>query len=347
VVTGNKDRVYKIGGYDVSKYVLQDNFIYGIQNKPEWGDLPQVPRLELQLDNSKNIFGNVGSRSIFNNLIMQDLEVEVIRLDGSLETTEWKGFVENNVVNHDNNRVKITGMSGLSKWLDNTALLTTGEKTPAELSKDVFTAFGIDVDDQSYNESISLQTGLLSVRLDPNLLESRITLYEVQKQLATAGHGRIYFKDGKMVYDTYNDDINITTSIDLGERDLMTNPQEAVEERKDQKYTVEYLFGNEPSFGFVSGGSAQTLNFGPNSPVKVMSQAAASNLADQWERIDKIKSKRLSFAVKHDVGFLLDLGSYITLTWKRIGLSLETLEIISIDRTDPKYTKLITRSLPL
>lgn len=347
MVTGNANRVYKIGGYDLSKYILQDNFIYGIQNKPEWGDLPQVPRLEIQLDNSKNIFGNVGSKSIFNNLIMQDVVVEVIRLNGSLETIEWKGFVENNVVDHANDRVTITGMSGLSKWLDNTALVTTGEKTPAELSKDIFTAFGIDTDDVSYNESIAFQTGLLAVRVDPNLLESRITLFELQKQLATAGAGRIYYKNGKMAYDTYNQNMSTTTSLDLGERDLMTHPQEAVEERKNQKYTVEYVFGNEPSFGFVPGGSAQTLNFGVNAAVKVISQASAQNLADQWERIDKIKSKRLAFAVKHDLGFMLDLGSYITLTWQRIGLSLETLEIISIDRTDPRYTKLVTRSLPL
>lgn len=341
----NKNRVYKIGGYDISKFVTQHIIGTGLQSKPEWGAFPETPRLNFDLISVNGEFSTLSNNSLLKGVTLKDTVLEVLLVQGSTENLEWKGFIENAIEDINTDLTHITGMSAFSKLLDQASLLTTGINTPSQLSRLIFEAFGISVDEASYNKSNSVLSNLVSVQVDPNLLESRITLMEIQKQLAIAGFARIYFVNGIAFYETFSTD-SPTITFDLNERDLMSNPVIVSEERSKQPYKVSYLFGEETSPSFVSGEPAQTLDFGPNAPIKITSQPGAIAVADKWEEIDKIQTRRLPFAVKNEVGNMLSLDSFITLTYDRVNMFQEPLEIIQVDRTDPRYTVLTGRTLP-
>lgn len=319
-----------------------------MQVKSEWGSFPDTPRLEFEVTNQNGQFSTLGERSLLKGVVLQNTSVQVIQTQGTSEILEWEGVIENAIENHRTQRVKIIGISPLSKDLDSPALLTLGGDeaiTPARLSELVFIAFDIPVDSASYAKADDFLSTLVSAQIDPNLLESRVTLMELQKQLATAGYGRIYYFDGKMRYEVFQT-LSPTITTNLTDRDLMTHPEVITEERASKPYKVEHLFGSVESAGFVSGQAVQTLDFGPNATVKLTSESSAISVADNWEQIDKLQLRRVPFAVKHNLGAILNLDSFITLTWKRGGFIDETLEVVSIDRTDPRYTKLITRTLP-
>jgi hypothetical protein len=337
-------RIFKIGGYDVSKWVLSLVNAFGVFFKPEWGGMPETPRLEFELTNSDNQFSSFSEISIFFGKQVQDIPLEVIYRQGSTDIIEWDGFVENVIEDLDRNIVKIIGVSKFQKKLDLPALLSSTITTPAHLSETVFALYGIDTDSTSYSRSKTALTNLVTAQIDPNLVDSNINLYELQKLLATAGYARIYPDKGKMKYEVFNTSTP-TVSISLGEKDLLTDPQSAKEERQGTFYKVDYIDGFEDSSGFTSGATQQNLNFGLNSAVKITSSSAALQVADQWEAISNLEAKRISFGVKPEVGYYLSLDSYITLTLEDLNLNNQTLEIVGIDRTDDRYTMITGRTI--
>lgn len=342
---GNANRVYKIGGYDVTNYVIQRNIPSGMQTKPEWGGLPETPRLEFELANLNGEFSTRSERSIFRGVKLQDTKVEVTFKQGSLEEIEWTGFIENASEDYKNRTTQLTGISPFSKLLDSPAKVSLGAQTPATLSKNVFVLFNIPINELAYASADALHENLVTAQVDPNILESRITLMELQKQLAAAGYGRIYPVDGEMVYEVFQGN-NPSIFTEVNERDLMAHPIINSEENNARPYRVNYIDGEVNSIDFNEGEEANSLDFGPNAPVKLNDLSSAQQVADQWEEIDKIETRRVEFAVKHDIGRYLSLNSFIEFTWKRVGFINETLEIVGIDRTDPRYTKLIGRTLP-
>jgi len=201
--TGNAFREYIIGGYNITRFVIQTNMPSAMQVKSEWGSFPDTPRLEFEVTNQNGQFSTLGELSLLRGVILQNTTVQVIQTQGSTEILEWEGIIENAIENHRTQRVKIIGISPLSRDLDSPALLTLGTNTPARLSELVFIAFDIEVDSASYAKADDFLSTLVTAQIDPNLLESRITLMELQKQLATAGFGRIYYFDGKMRYEVF------------------------------------------------------------------------------------------------------------------------------------------------
>ena len=338
------NQVFKIGGYDVSKYVLSLQNATGIYNKPEWGGMPSTPRLQFQLLNNNSQFSTFSDNSLLYNKTLQDLTLKMLYQQGSTEITEWNGYIENVQENYSTNRIDVFGISKFQQKLDLPALISSGVDTPSELSKAVFILFDIPYNTTSYNRADSLLSGLVSAQIDPNLVNSNINLYELQKLLATAGYGRIYNVNGEMHYEVF-DSSSRSVSFTLYDRDLMTDPLITKEERQFTTYKVEYIDGSVDSTSFVSGDTPQqSLNFGVNSPVKITSQSAALQVADQWELISQLDQKSITFGVKHDIANQLNLTSFIYLSVPEIGID-ETLEIVSIDKTDDKYATLTGRTI--
>jgi hypothetical protein len=341
----NMNRVYRIGGYDVSKYIKTVAGIKNMQKKPEWGGFPETPRLELELVNTDNTFNPSSSLSIFHGATIEDFDVEVAYLQGSTEIVEWAGSVEEITVDYQNRVAKLTGISPFSKQLDSPALIVTDVGTPAELSQQVFEQFNIECDQASFGYADILQTGLVNVVIDPNLLESTITLMELQKQLASAGYGRIYPYNNKMYYEVFETDRvpSITTEID--DKFIMTHPKETKLEKEPSPYQVEYIDGTSESVSWTEGCSSQTLDFGSNSCVKIQSLTGATQVADQWELISNLKKRVLEFGVTKELGYILDIGSFITINYEKAGIYNEIYEINGIDRTDPGFTLIEEQSI--
>jgi hypothetical protein len=186
---------------------------------------------------------------------------------------------------------------------------------------------------------------LVNVALDPDLLETSITLMEVQKQLATSGYGRIYPYNGKMYYQIYEDDVSPTITISLTDRDLMTHPKESIDEGDSTPYQVSYIDGTADSTSWTTDCSCQNLDFGPNAVVKIQSLTGATQVADQWEKISRLKKRTLEFAVKKSLGYLLNLNSFITINWKAGAIYNEIFEVIGKDETDKKYSVLQVQNI--
>lgn len=341
---GNQNRHIYIGGYDVTRYALNTKIPASLQNKPEWGELPAITNLEFDLRNDKGYFSAIGLLSIFNGLDLTLVPLKVTQEQGTSVLIEWEGYIQNVLDNDASKIVSVTGISRFSKLLDSPALISLGSDTPSELSRLVFGLFSIPVNATSYSKANFLLSGLVAARLDPNLLESQITLMELQKQLAIAGYARIYSVNGQMVYEVYNSTTITSSTIEIDERDLMESPVIVKETRENHFYTVETLgIGTATSAGWTSGSNSNNLDFGPNAVVKVTSLSAGQQIANQWEAIDRIQSIRVDFAVLHKIGNMLDLNSYILFTFAKKGIDAELMEIVGIDRSDNRYTKLIGR----
>jgi hypothetical protein len=338
------NRLFKIGGYDVSAWVLSLIDATGIYNKPEWGGMPAAPRIQFKVVNDNNQFSSFSDVSLLYNKKVQDLTLKMLYQQGTSEILEWDGYIENIVENLTTNIIEIFGVSKFQQNLDLPALISTSIDTPATLSKEIFQLYDIPVNESSFNRADSLLSGLVTVQVDPNLVDSNINLYELQKLLAVAGYARIYINNGEMHYEVY-DSTPPTITIALTDKDLMTDPQISLEESQFKAYKVEYLDGTIDSSGFVDGETPQqSLNFGLNSPVKITSQSAALQVGDQWEAISLLDKKRITFGVKHELGYILSLDSFVSLTVTDIGIE-DNLEIIAIDRTDDKYIMITGRTI--
>jgi hypothetical protein len=312
------NRLFKIGGYDVSAWVLSLIDATGIYNKPEWGGMPAAPRIQFKVVNDNNQFSSFSDVSLLYNKKVQDLTLKMLYQQGTSEILEWDGYIENIVENLTTNIIEIFG--------------------------EIFQLYDIPVNESSFNRADSLLSGLVTVQVDPNLVDSNINLYELQKLLAVAGYARIYINNGEMHYEVY-DSTSPTITIALTDKDLMTDPQISLEESQFKAYKVEYLDGTIDSSGFVDGETPQqSLNFGLNSPVKITSQSAALQVGDQWEAISLLDKKRITFGVKHELGYILSLDSFVSLTVTDIGIE-DNLEIIAIDRTDDKYIMITGRTI--
>jgi len=341
---GNSNRHIYLGGYDVSRYVISTKVPTAQQNKPEWGELPAITNLEFDLINDKGYFSSRGFQSIFNNVDLTIIPAKVTLEQGSTVLVEWEGFIQQIVEDYRSNRATVTGITRFSKLLDTPALLTLGANTPSELSRLVFGLFNIPIDETAYARANSLLSGLVQAQIDPNLLDSHLTLMELQKQLAAAGYGRIYSNNGLMVYEVFQESLSPAVSFEIGERQIMDHPVISKETRESTPYTVQTLgIGQATSANWYSGSNSKNLDFGPSAAVKVTSLSAGQQIADQWELIDKINTIRIEFPVMDNIGAMLDLTSYISFTWDKIGLQSEVMEIIGIDRSDNRYTKLVGR----
>ena len=340
----NKNRQYILAGYDVTEFIIQRTLPMALLSKPEWGEMPDTPRLDIELFGPRGEFSIRNTNSFLYGKDPTELTIEVRLTQGSSEIIEWSGTIETIEENTENYTTRITGISPFQKLLDSPALVTTGDQTPAQLSRNIFLLYNIDINESSYSLADSLQENLIAAQVDPNLLSSQITLMELQKQLAAAGYGRIYPVNGEMYYESYTG-VRPTTAFSINERDLMTHPKITTETREAATFTVETLFGQVQSESFVTGDSAKNLDFGPNAAVKITSLTGGQLCADQWEKIDKEKAYRIDFALLHELGNYLDLSSYIELTWEKGFIFNEIVEIININRTDPRYTQFVGRVL--
>ena len=338
----NKDRYFYIAGYDISKYVLSYSNIASEQSKPEWGELPALQRTEFTMINTTGAFSSFNPLSIFSNQKYTDMRVLIKLKMGGVEYIEYDGFIEDAIENYGDGTTKVVGISPFIKALDSPCLTATGSATPSELSRQLFALFNIPYDNTSYGAANAYHSGLITCIFDPNLFDSNITLLETQKQLATAGFGRIYSYNGKMFYEV-NQTIIPTISYNLTDKDIMGSPSINAQEREKKYYNVKYIDGDVNSAGFIAGVATQGLDFGPNSSVKITSLTGAQACADAWERISKINQRQIVFPVKHSVGICFELGTFLTLTWAKGGFFNTILEVIGINRTDTKYTMLTCR----
>lgn len=334
---GFSNRTVYIGGYDVSKYLKVPPSGVGLQKKPEWGEAPNSENIEMEFFNHNGAFSTTAANGFFIGVVVKDLRIEIYRNQGSLQILEWSGFVD--VINEDFNvkKVTITGVNQLSRSAELPALITLGEATPADLIKAVLILYNIDYDASSFAASSFYQSSLILCKLDPNLISGSITLIEMLKQLATAGFSRLYMYNGKVYIETYQT-TNPTITFDLDDWHLMSNPEITPMERNKTAYSVSFEDGKVDSAGFVSGGQSQSLDFGANAVVKITSLTGAQACADAWENISKLNQRSVKFGALHKLGAMLDLQSFITLTDKQDRINNLRLEIMEIDRTDPKYT---------
>jgi hypothetical protein len=340
---GNSNRHIYLGGYDVTRYVLNTKVPTAMQFKPEWGELPAISRLEFDLLNDTGIFSSKGLKSVFNNIDLTSITAKVTLEQGSTVTTEWDGVVENILEDHRTRRTTVTGITQFSKLLDSPSLVTLGANTPSELSRLVFGLYNIPVDEIAYAKANSLLSGLVLAQVDPNLLDSHLTLMELQKQLAAAGYARIYSINGLMVYEVFDVEATQAPGFSITERQIMEHPVITKETRLPTAYTVETLFGRTESPDWQTGSNSKNLDFGPNAAVKITSLSAGQQVATQWAVIDRLQTSRIEFAVLDDIGLMFDLNTFINFTCEPIAIINATMEIIGIDRSDHRYTKLTGR----
>lgn len=339
MANGASTRVYRIGGYDVTKRLIDVKGLSAAQAKPEWGGMPEIPAVELNFINQRGEMSSVSPIGLFYGIMVKSLTLEIVRKQGSLEFLEWFGNVDSVTELFLERRTQVRSVSPFSSKLDLPAQITLDIGTPAFLSQRIFQEYDIPINAASYNAADAYLSSLVTVQVDPDLINGAINLMELQKQLANAGFGRIYFYNGEMYFDVFRP-TTPTITFDLGQRDLMTNPIVETEEKKPTSYIVKWIRGQVESPSFVEGGASDSRDFGPSQTVKVRNESSALAIADNLELISQLVQRRVSFGVKHNVGQMLELGSYVTLTWKRGGFDATPLEIVSIDRSDIRYTVL-------
>ena len=339
MISSNKNRHLIIGGYDVSRYMLSSNIPYGTYRKPEWGDLPVDSQLDVSCINTAGIFSSLSAIGMLRGIDYKSAPIEIRTIEGGIKYIEWSGIIDQITEDHKSQTVSIKGTSKLSQTLNSPALLSFNAADPVTLSRNIFEQFGIAVDDGAYNSAINQLGGLVTVKISPNFLESQLTLMEMQKLLSIAASGRIYTTNNGMAMQVFSAATpTITTSI--FDRDIMEHPIITSMDDSVSPYSVAWQGGEAKSVDYITGGQSQSLDFGPNSPVKILDNGSAIFVADQWESISKRKIRQVSLAIKNSIGRSLNLNSWIKMTWKKGGFDAIPLEIIGIDYTDPRYTKL-------
>lgn len=349
----NLNRVFEIAGYDVSHWVKQVQGIDTKISKPEWGALPDVPRITITFRNDINQMSVLSPTSLlyktsFNNIALNNItgavSLKVFYKQGSTLLPEWIGYIEQAITDTGLKQTVVTGISPFSLSLDSPALITLGDAaTPAALSQAIFTEYNIPTNAISYARADAYLQNLVSCRVDPNLFSANCNLMTLQTQLAIAGAARIWAENGEMFFEPYGSSTLVDT-LDLGEPNIMSAPKIQPEPRQPRAFSVNFLYGNDVrSNGWTSARQTQTNDFGPNAIVQLNDLTSAEYNADTWETISNLSTILLTFGILYAKARYLNLGSGVTFTWTKINMNKVPLEIVAYDRTDKLYTTLSGR----
>jgi hypothetical protein len=351
----NVYRKYFLGGYDITKYVVEADKNSLVQSKGEWGTLPSIQTTQFTVQNINGLFSSLSSTSMIMNQRIKNIPLKIVYNQGTSSITEWSGKIDNIQEDYQKWHCIINGVSPWQQIMDADCLTPLGDNgeplwtTPAFISKSIWKIFNIPYNVASYNRAIASQTGRVTVSIDPNMGTSNVTVMQAQQQLATAGFGRIYPVNGEMYYEVFSPAQKAVSFI-VNEKDLYTWPKITTNEFYPTGVRVNYTSGpvnssfvNSPNYDMnlaKPNGQAITLDFSANQLIKMSDINSATICGAQWELIKNQIPRLVEIAVAHSLGYVLDLNSAISLTYSRAGINNIPMEIEAIDRTDSRYTKL-------
>ena len=365
IYNGFSQYQFLAGGYDISSYVRSDGVdgFNSLQQKPVWGEVPATPLLTLTCSNptgeisasnpiglfhsttaNQSLTGNT-SYLLYKGELLRAVPLQIYRKQGSLQILKWNGFIETLTEDYGAKTTKITAATAFSRSQDLPAQLDSTRGTPAAISRGIFQLFNVPCNAVSFNSADAFLSSFIDITLSTDLLRSSETLMSIQKKLAIAGASRIFPYNGEMFFEPFNSTVPIIT-LDLFPRDLMDKPQITTVEGKFTPYTTNWLgLPSVNSQSFVIGGPSQTNDFGANSSVQIQSFSGAQYNCFTWETISQLKQRQVTFPVSHEIGAMLDLTSFVTLTYPFAGLQKQQLQIVGINDVDRRYTTLIGMTL--
>jgi hypothetical protein len=336
-MAGNLTRTVTLDGIDITDWVI--SLPQTPQLKPDWGEIPSLRLLEIQVRSDDFAFHPYHAVSLLNGRRYDEMELVVKQYD----QVQWKGDLID--ARHDGQRKQTTlvGESSLQRQLNRSGRLDSDVLTPSEAVKNLLILHNISVDNASFAAATNLLNDTpVNCRVNPDVLEWQGTLGDLLKMLCSAGIGRLFLTpDGAIGMDSYALDLSPTISVSLDDDDIRQWPK-----TNDQNmeplvgYRVTYEFGETESTDVDN--DILSLDFGPTQPVTLTTEAGAIYVGDTWQGLSKRDYTDFVIPLDKSYALVLELGSFITLDSTKLGID-RTLEIVGTDNSDPRWFAITAR----
>lgn len=312
-------------GYDITEYCLP---ISGLENrKGSYGDLVYYPNLTVVVDNTKEIFTQNHPNAIISSNWLGD-QVEIFK-DGELL---FDGRLRNINLTKVGNQAELQLTSAIDEVL-NANLITyeSGLKTLAELSEDLYLAYGIEIDYVSY-ETARIWQNIFGIKAKLAYVPpSSMTLIQAQQWLADTGLCRHYFIGNKAYMQFINQSETKPVTYVFTDNDIIDIQLTKMEKEYYDSYVVNTLQGQALGAGSkampaIDGGSGSAFIF----PYLITGVNIGTLLLNY---VQSDISKVTVSLIRNDASNYITLNTYISLQGNKLGQTYD-LEILSIDKSD-------------
>lgn len=336
-MAGNLTRTIYLDGLDITDWVI--SLPQTPQLKPNWGEIPALRLLEIQVRSDDFAFHPYHAVSLLYGRRYDEMELRVEQFD----QVQWKGRLQD--ARHDGKRKQTTlvGEADLQRQLNRSGRLDSSVVTPAEAAKNLLILHDISTDNASFARATDLLNDIpVSARVNPDVLEWQGTLGDILKMLCSAGIGRLYLtSDGTIGMDSYFLDASPTIALTLTDDDLRQWPKTTDQNMEPLRgYRITWEFDETTSTDITD--DILSLDFGPTQPVTLTTLAGAVYVGDTWQALSKRDYTDFTIALDKSFALVLELGSFITLDSDKLGLD-RTLEIIGTDNSDPRWFQITAR----
>jgi hypothetical protein len=337
MASGNETRTIYLDGYDITKWVIK--LPKTPQLKPDWGEIPSLKQLEIQVRSDDFAFHPYHQVSFLYGRRYDEMELRVEQYG----QVQWKGDLLD--ARHDGQRKQTTlvGESVLQRQLNTSGRLDSNLLTPSEAAQNILILHNVS----THAASFAAATNLLNdtpcrVSVNPDVLEWQGTLGDILKLLMSAGIGRLYLTpSGTIGMDSYALDSSPTIALTLSDDDIRQWPKTNDQNMEPLAgYRIKYEYDEEVSTDVTE--DILSLDFGPTAPVTMATQNSAIYCGDTWQALSQRDYTDFVLPLAKSFALVLELGSFVTLTSTKLGID-RTLEVIGTDNSDPRWFAITAR----
>jgi hypothetical protein len=337
-MSGNINREVYLAGNEITNWVtlLPET----PQLMPEWGEIPSLPRLNIQVRSDDFAFHPTHPVSLLYQKKLADMTLQVKRWNNVV----WSGVLEDFTADYNRKSTTLIGQSLLSQAFNRSARIDTDDLLPSQAIANILTLHGIEYDNESFARADAILDDIpLRIRVRPDVLDWQGTLGELLKLICVAGLGRLYLtRNGAIGFDSFSPVTTTVQSFSIDDNDIMEQPVVENDEADIfDGYSIKWLHSDSPEES-GSGTNIQSLDFSESSAVHVTTQAGAIYIGTQWIELSKESYYRLVINLKKDFALIAKIGAVIGIESDYLQIS-GIGEIIGIDDGDNRFTKYIIR----
>lgn len=338
---GNQYLKVMFGGIDITDRVLSAP-ISPIM-KPDWGQIPDLPNLTMEVRNDTHFFSGFDSGSPIYNVQLSTIIVTVER--GFLP--RYEGTVKSIDIDIKGKKATIVVENSLQRMINKNSKAYFDNLTAPELMIKLFILHQINYDIASFSKAIDILNDIpVNCNLNPSALDWIGNLADLLQLLSNAGMGRLYTNyNGTIGFETWIKNYSPPIALTLTDDDLMEWPTvDNVVRDRVGGYSIEYLFGTIQNKvpQIDNRTNIQSMDFGVNSAVGLVDAGGATYIGEKLIEISTFDYYQFCLFINHQKLFAIQMDSGIRLTSQKLGID-RTFVVEGMDWSDPKYAKLYVR----
>jgi hypothetical protein len=329
---------------DITEYIIQFpdlNFSRG-----DYGEFPTLGNLNIQLDNTKHFFNPLHRQSLFYGEDWQSWRVNIY---DKADTKIWSGKLDSLSFDTNGKQATLNAKARITEFLDKIIPFYSIEnKTPAWITKDLLTLYGIPYSEYSFNKSENLQEDAGMTINAYIAYDQNLSLYDALKQLADIGIARLFIYQDKLYYETYNPDwIENSNIIVLDPPDIWKiEAMEILEKTPYLSYEIktDTITVSNDDYDPM-GKNLKSLDLTADQSFYTSSVITANYIGESYLSISQKSRMKANLLTDINLGIFFQPSTIINFQKDPLIPEYKNFEILSIDNSSNLYSKIEVQTL--